>query len=123
MKVRAVRVKLETILKYHEWYLCQISRINHAIVTSAERSKGFATLRNVSKLTFFDKIGHVKSVGFRFIRLFDEVRAEITRDHFDSLIYSLIFSRRKELLLWLSRGLNQLTYRTRQIRGNSKMRD
>ena len=58
------RVKLETILKYHEWYLCQISRINHAIVTSAERSKGFATLRNVSKLTFFDKIGHAKSVGF-----------------------------------------------------------
>ena len=30
------------------------------------RSKGFATLRNVSKLTFFDKIGHAKSVGFRF---------------------------------------------------------
>ena len=30
------------------------------------RSKGFATLRNVSKLTFFDKIGLVKSVGFRF---------------------------------------------------------
>ena len=29
---RAVRrVKLETILKYHDWYLCQISRINHAI--------------------------------------------------------------------------------------------
>jgi len=30
------------------------------------RSKGFATLRNVSKLPFFDKIGHAKSVGFRF---------------------------------------------------------
>ena len=30
------------------------------------RSKGFATLRNVSKLPFFDKIRHVKSVGFRF---------------------------------------------------------
>ena len=30
------------------------------------RSKGFATLRNVSKLTFFDKIGQAKSVGFRF---------------------------------------------------------
>ena len=29
------------------------------------RSKGFATLRNVSKLPFFDKIGHAKSVGFR----------------------------------------------------------
>ena len=30
------------------------------------RSKGFATLRNVSKLTFFDKIGLAKSVGFQF---------------------------------------------------------
>ena len=30
------------------------------------RSKEFATLRNVSKLPFFDKIGHAKSVGFRF---------------------------------------------------------
>ena len=24
--------KFETILKYHEWYLCQISRTNHAII-------------------------------------------------------------------------------------------
>ena len=30
------------------------------------RSKGFATLRNVSKLTFFDKIGQAKSVVIRF---------------------------------------------------------
>ena len=30
------------------------------------RSKGFATLRNVSKLTFFEKIGHAKFVDFRF---------------------------------------------------------
>ena len=30
---RAVRrVKFETILKYHKWYLCQISRTNHAII-------------------------------------------------------------------------------------------
>ena len=30
---RAVkRVKFETILKYHEWYLCLISRTNHAII-------------------------------------------------------------------------------------------
>ena len=30
---QAVRqVKFETILKYHEWYLCQISRTNHAII-------------------------------------------------------------------------------------------
>ena len=29
------------------------------------RSKGFATLRDVSKLQFFDKIGQAKSVGLR----------------------------------------------------------
>ena len=30
---RAVRqVKFETILKYQKWYLCQISRTNHAII-------------------------------------------------------------------------------------------
>ena len=30
---RAVRrVKFETILKDHEWYLCQISRTDHAII-------------------------------------------------------------------------------------------
>ena len=26
------RVKFETILKYHKWYLCQISHTNHAII-------------------------------------------------------------------------------------------
>ena len=26
------RVKFETIVKCHEWYLCQISRTNHAII-------------------------------------------------------------------------------------------
>ena len=30
---QAVRqVKFDTILKYHEWYLCQISHTNHAII-------------------------------------------------------------------------------------------
>ena len=30
---RAVRrVKFETTLKYHEWYFCQISRTNHALI-------------------------------------------------------------------------------------------
>ena len=31
--LRAARqVKFETILKYHEWYLCQMSPTNHAII-------------------------------------------------------------------------------------------
>ena len=56
--------------------LCYASKFLHSVLsflvlTSAfyfggARSKGFAKLRNVSKLTFFDKIGHAKSVGFWF---------------------------------------------------------
>ena len=46
------------------------------------------TLRNVSKLTFFDKTGHANFVFF--IGLFDEVRAELVRDHFD--FFDLFFN-------------------------------
>ena len=67
---------------------------------------------------------------FGFIRLFDEVRAEASRispRYLEitsiSVIYSLTFSRKKELLFWLPRGLNRLTCVTRQIRGDSKLRD
>ena len=43
---RAVRpVKFETILKYHEWYLCQISHKNHAIICLYYYPQGF-TRRN-----------------------------------------------------------------------------
>ena len=90
------------------------------------RSKGFATLRNVSKLTFFDKIGHAKSVGFRFYSAIWRSESRISSRYFEitsiSLIYSLFFSRNKELLFWPSRGLNRLTCVTRQIR-DSKLRD
>ena len=69
---------------------------------------------------FWDKI-------FGFFQLFDEVRAELVRDisrshRFLGFIF-LTYSRKKELLFWLSRGLNQLTCVTRQIRGDSKLRD
>ena len=91
------------------------------------RSKGFATLRIVSKLTFFDKIGHAKSVGFRFYWAILRSESRISSRHFEitsmSLIFSLTFSRKKELLFWLSRGLNRLTCVTRQIKGDSKLRD
>ena len=91
------------------------------------RSKGFATLRNVSKLTFFDKIGHAKSVGFRFYSAIWRSESWISSRYLEitsiSLVYSLTFSTKKELLIWLSRGLNRLTCVTRQIRGDSKLRD
>ena len=44
------------------------------------RSKGFATLRNVAKLLFWDMIGHASPLMFGLNRLFDEVRAELVRD-------------------------------------------
>ena len=91
------------------------------------RSKGFATLRNVSKLTIFYKIGHAKSVGFRFFSAIWRSESPISSKYLEitsiSLIYSLNFSRKKELLFWLPRGLNRLTCVTRRIRGDSKLRD
>ena len=92
------------------------------------RSKGFATtLRNVSKLHLWDKIGHAKSVGFRFYSAIWRGESRISSRCLEitsiSLIYSLTYSRKKELLFWLSRGLNRLTCVTRQIRGGSKLRD
>ena len=91
------------------------------------RSKGFATLRNVSKLQFFDKIGQAVFVGFRLYSATSESENRISSRYLEitsiSLIYSLTFSRKKELRFWPSRGLNRLTCVTRQIRGDSKLRD
>ena len=99
----------------------------HCYYFGGARSKGFATLRNVSKLQFFDKIGQAKSVGFRFYSAIWRSESLINSRYLEitsiSLIYSLTFSRKKELLFWLSRGLNRLTCVTRQIRGDSKLRD
>ena len=64
------------------------------------RSKGFATLRNVSKLQFFDKIGQTKSVGFRFYSAIRRTESRISSRYLEitsiSLIYSVTFSRKKE---------------------------
>ena len=80
-----------------------------------------------ARATFFDKIGHAKSVGFRFYSAVWRSESRISPRYLEitsiSLIYSLTFSRKKELLFWLSRGLNRLTCVTRQIRGDSKLRD
>ena len=43
------------------------------------RNKGFATLRNLSKFTFETRLGTQSLWVFGFIRLFDEVRAELVR--------------------------------------------
>ena len=54
-----------TVKKPINWKIAH-SRNPRDFYFGGARSKGFATLRNVSKLQFFDKIGHAKSVGFRF---------------------------------------------------------
>ena len=45
--------------------ICFMPGLAQVYYFGGARSKGFATLRNVSKLQFFDKIGQAKSVGFR----------------------------------------------------------
>ena len=72
------------------------------------RSKRIATLRNVPKLLFWDRIGHAKSAGFGITSI--------------SLIYSLTYWEKKGVLFWLSRGLSRLTCVTLQIRRDSKLR-
>ena len=77
------------------------------------RSKGFATLRNVPKFLFWDMIVHAKSVGFRFYSAIWQSESRISSRYLEitsiSLIYSLTFSRKKELLFWLSRDFNYFT--------------
>ena len=55
---RAVRrVKFGTILKYHEWYLCQISRTNHAITCLYYNVRNFC---NLTPCVYFRRV-------FRFV--------------------------------------------------------
>ena len=54
------------VFQYKSFLL--VKKIVYEVLNSyfgGARSKGFATLRNVSKLQFFDKIGQAQSVGFR----------------------------------------------------------
>ena len=48
------------------WYRANCNVMLLPYYFGGVRSKGFAKLRNVSKLTFFGEIGQAKSVGFRF---------------------------------------------------------
>ena len=89
------------------------------------RSKGFATLRNASKLTFFDKIGRTKSVGFRFYSAISrsESRFEISRDHFDFFDLVFNFFGEERVFILAFTGFEPTHCVTRQIRGDSKLRD
>ena len=79
--------KWELCTKHHFYLFC------HYYFDGAQ-SKGFATLRNVSKLTFFDKIGYAKfcrfSVLFGYLTKWEPNLFEISRDHFD--FFDLFFN-------------------------------
>ena len=89
-------------------------------ITSAEREVKDSRRSGMSQSWYFwDKIGHAMSVGFRFYSTIWRSESRISLRYLE--ITSI--SRKKELLFWLSRGLNRLTCVTRQIRGDSKVRD
>ena len=67
------------------------------------RSKPFATLRRVSKLPFFYKIGQAKSVGFRFYSAIWRSESRISSRYPEitsiSLIYSNLFEEERMIML------------------------
>ena len=100
----------------------------YCFFTSAEREvKDLRRSEVYPSWQFWDKIGHAKSVGFGFYSAIWRSESRISSRNLEitsiSLIYSSTFSTRKELLFWLSWGLNRLTCVNRQIRGDSKLRD
>ena len=46
--------------------VCKLQLYGNHYYLGGAPSKGFATFRNVLNLLFLDKIGHAKSVSFRF---------------------------------------------------------
>ena len=62
---------------------------------------------------FWDKIGQAKSLDLRSESFIWRSENRTTSGYHEiassSLVYSLIYSRKKELLFWLAQGLNRLT--------------
>ena len=88
----------------HIRYVDYVAKELLANYCGGARSKGFATLRNVSKLTFLARLGTQSLQVFGFIWVF-ESESRISSRYLEitsiSLIYSLTYSRKKELLFWL----------------------
>jgi len=97
-----------------------VHRVHGRIITSAESEV------KDSRVDIFGT-RHAKSVGFRFYSAIWRSESRIISRYLEitsiAMIYSLTYFRKKELLFWLSQGLNRLTYVTRQIRRDSKLRD
>ena len=90
-------------------------------ITSAKREEKNRSSGMSESCFFWDN----KSVGFRFYLTIWQSESWISLRYLEinsiSLIYSLTYLRKKELLFWLARGLNLLTCVTCQIRGDSKL--
>ena len=98
------------------------------VITSAEHEVNNARRAAVYQSShFWDKIGYAKSVSFRFYSAIWRSESRISSIYLEitsiSLIYFLPYSRKKELVFWLSHCLNRLTCGTRQITGDSKLGD
>ena len=94
--------------------------LSPSLFTSAEREVKHLRRSRMSQSCFFwDKTGHAKSVGFRFYLAIWRRESRISLRYLETtsicLIYSLTYSRMKEVLFWLSRGLNRLTCVTRGL--------
>ena len=86
---------------------------SHAF-TSAEREvKDSRRSGMYQSWNFWDKIGHARSVGFWFYSAIWRSESRISSRYLEitliSLLYSLTYLRKKELLFWLSQGFNRLT--------------
>ena len=86
---------------------------SHAF-TSAEREvKDSRRSGMYQSWNLWDKIGHARSVGFWFYSAIWRSESRISSRYLEitsiSLLYSLTYLRKKELLFWLSQGLNRLT--------------
>ena len=80
---------------------------------------------NVPKLLFWGKDWAPKVCRLSVLFGYSLERSEsrINSRYLEFTSISLIYSRKKELLFWLSRYLNRLTRAARQIRGDSKLSD
>ena len=109
--------------------LCSGNLFSHVFfislfITSAEGKVKNSCHPGMSQSCFFgDKIGYPRFVGCRLYSAIKRSESRINSRYLEFTSISLIYSRKKELLFWLSRGLNRLTCAARQIRGDSKLSD
>ena len=84
----------------------------------AALGKGFATLRNLLKCPFWDKIGNAVFIGLQFYSVIVS-ESPICSTYVEITSISLIFSGKKDLLFWRAQDLNRLTCAAHHISGDS----